>query len=367
MKKWIHLIVTMLLLTALLLAHSVVVRDTLHTLPEAALASVVPTISVKEFSDFTGTVSVSPVLTQSGYAETQSVTAYYTTADAPALFGITMQYGNFEPWQDGNIVISNQLAVALFLTDNAVGQTVTFNGRPYTVCGVYAQPDSLLARVSQTPAPVVFLPVTAYPDQTVGVEKLLLGLTDVPSTASVAVEFETLLDVRLTYRSAYHFDETRRLAIQSEKMLLFLLAITFCGLSGWWTAQLAARLIKSSKADSYRNIFTGNKQTTFFFIAALLCFIAGIFWISNSTFSLFLPQDFITKSGSITDYIIENFQLGNLESHFFLCEFSSNLKVVLALLDICIVVVLLKFVYQVKKRIDPLLGYKREMRNGTNF
>lgn len=106
MKRWISLIVSIILLAALLLVHSGVVCDTLATLPEAALASTLPSISLKEFSDFTGTASVSPVLSQSGYIETQSVTAYYTTADAPALFGLTMQYGEFAPWQDGSIVIA---------------------------------------------------------------------------------------------------------------------------------------------------------------------------------------------------------------------------------------------------------------------
>ncbi len=354
MKRWISLIVSIILLAALLLVHSGVVCDTLATLPEAALASTLPSISLKEFSDFTGTASVSPVLTQSGYIETQSVTAYYTTADAPALFGLTMQYGEFAPWQDGSIVIGSQLAVALFLTDNAVGQTVLLGGREYTVCGVYAQPDSLLAQISHTPAPDVFLPLAAYPDQNVGITDLLMGLADAPSTASVAAEFETMLNVRLTFHSAYHFDETRHLAIQSENLHLLLLALTLCVLSGWWTVRLVMRLINSSQASSYRNIFAGHMREVIFGITALCCFALGVFWISHSTFSLFLPQDLITKSGSTLDYIIGNFQLGNLKSDFFLCEFSSNVKVVLAVLDICIVVLLLKTAYQVKRTIEAL-------------
>ena len=354
MKRWTSLIVSIVLLAVLLLVHSSVVRDTLSTLPEAALASTLPSISLKEFSDFSGNASVSPVLTQSGYIETQNVTAYYTTADAPALFGLTMQYGGFTPWQDGSIVISSQLAVALFLTDNAVGQTVLFGGREYTVCGVYTQPSSLIARVSQTPALTVFLPLAAYPDQNVGVGDLLMGLSDAPSTASVAAEFEAILGVRLTFRSAYHFDETRRLALQSEKLHSLFLALTLCVLSAWWIVRLVTRLIKSSKSSLYQSIRAGQKREIIFCIAALCCFAVGVFWISHSTFSLFLPQDLITKSGSTLDYIIGNFQLGNLKSNFFLCEFSTNVKVVLAVLDICIVALLLKTAYQAKRMIDTI-------------
>lgn len=352
MKRWVRVIVNIVLLAALLLVHGSVVRDTLATLPEAALASAMPSISVKEFSDLAGTAVVSPVLTQSGYIETQSVTAYYTTADAPALFGLTMQYGGFTPWQDGSIVIGSELAVALFLTENAVGQTVTFGGREYTVCGIYAQPDTLLARISKTPALEVFLPVAAYPDQNARVGEVLMGLADAPSTASVAVELETMLNVRLIFRSAYHFGETRRLALQSENLQWLLLVLTFCALSGWWAVRLLMKLVKSSKSDAYRGLLTGHMREVLFCVVALGCFAAGVFWIGNTTFSLFLPQDFITNNGSIADYIIGNFQLGNLKSNVFLCAFSSNVKTVLAVLDICVVVVLLQIVYKLKRVID---------------
>lgn len=164
MKKWISLFISIALLAAALLVHLYVVNDTLDTLPEAALTGASPPISVKAFSELSEPTDVEPVITRKGYLQGHVVTAYYTTAGAPVLFGLTMKYGGFEPWQDGNIVISSQLAVTLFLTDNALGKTVSFNGQEYTVCGVYSLPVTLLARASQTTEMDIFLPLESYPD-----------------------------------------------------------------------------------------------------------------------------------------------------------------------------------------------------------
>ena len=162
------------------------------------------------------------------------------------------------------------------------------------------------------------------------------------------------LGSRLVFRSEYNFNETRCLALQSEQLQWFLLALTFCLLSGWWAVRLATSLVKFSKADSYRSVLAGHKREAIFCIAALCCFIAGIFWVKSSAFLLFLPQDFITNDSGIVDYIIGNFQLRNMKSSVFLCAFSSNAKIVLAVLDICFMVILLKIVYKMKSVPDDL-------------
>ncbi len=352
MKKWVHLIVSLVLFAVLLLAHGTVVHDALATLPDAALATVMPPVSVQAFSGLDAPVS--PVLAQDGYAELESVTAYYTTADAPALFGLTMQYGEFAPWEDDNIVIGSELAAALFLTEDAVGQTVSFNGREYTVCGVYRQQDSLLARVSQTPAPAVFLPLAAYPDQNVMIGDILVGFVDAPSTASVEAVLETQLGVQMTCRSAYHFGETRRLVRQGEDLLGLLLALAFCILSAWWVVQRVLRFVKAAKADTGRAVLTGHMREAMLCVAALVCLAAGVFWLSRSAFTLFLPLDFVTRDGSIVDYVIGNAQLVNLKADIFLCEFSSHVKTILTVLDLCIVVMLLKIACRVKRTIKNL-------------
>lgn len=334
--------ISILLLAALLLAHGYVVGDALTTLPDAALATAMPPVSVQAFAALD--TPVSPVLSLGGYAGTQNVTAYYTTADAPALFGLTMQHGGFTSWEEGDIIIGSELAVALFLREDAVGQTISFNGRACTVRGVYAQPDSLLARMSQTPATYVFLPLAAYPDQNAMASEVLVGLADAPSTASVTVGLESQLGVRLTFHSAYHFGETRRLAQQSGEILGLLLALAFCVLSAWWAVRLVQRLVKDAKEGVER-------RAVLCCAAAVVCFVAGAIWLSQSTFTLFLPLDFILREGGIVAYVVGNVQLVNLKSNVFLCAFSLNVKGVLAVLDVCVVVILLKIVYQVKSAI----------------
>jgi hypothetical protein len=251
-------------------------------------------------------------------------------------------------------VIGSGLAVDLFLTDNALGRTLTFNGRECTVCGVYSLPTTLLARVSQTTDADIFLPLESYPDRSAGISEFMVGLKGVPSIADIKAELDLKLDIRLTFRSAYNFNETRRLALQSENIQGLLCALAFCLLSGWWAARLAMGLVKALKTDAYRDVLAGHTREVSFCISALLCFAAGVFWVCNCAFTLFLPQDLIINSGSIADYIIGNFQLGNMKSDVFLCEFSSKVKTALAALDICIAVLLLKLVYKVKRAIDDL-------------
>lgn len=355
MRKWVSLFISILLLAAVLLLHHNVVNDALNTLPEAALAAASPSLSVKAFSELDVTAAVTPVMTGDGYIQTFGVTAYYTTADALSLFGLTMKYGGFEPWEDGNIMISSQLAVALFLTENALGQTVTFGGREYTVCGVYSLPASLLACVSQTTETDIFLPLESYPDQSARISEYLVGLKDVSSIADIESELEVKLGVQMSFRSEYHFDETRRLALQSEKMQWLLLALAFCALSGWWAMRLAMGLVKTLKADSYRGVLASHMREVILCITALVCFAVGVFLLGKSAFPLFLPQDFIVNKGSVVDYVIGNFQLRNMKSNVFLCSFSSNAKTVLAVLNICFAVILVKLVCQVKGMINRFL------------
>lgn len=346
MKRWMSLIVSIVLLAALFVMHGSVARDAVATLPDAALATALPPVSIQLFSNLK--TPASPILTQEGYAGLESVTAYYTTSDAPELFGLTMLYGGFTPWEEDSVVIGTDLAVAVFLTEDAVGQTLAYNGRDYTVCGVYARPDSLLARVSQTPAPIVFLPLAAYPDQNAVAGEILMSCAGAPSTESVAAVLEAQFNVRLTVYSAYHFGETRRLAQQSASLLWLLSALTFWGLSVWWGIQRVLRLINALKADAIRTTPVGHRRELVLCVVALACFAAGTVWLCCSGFVLFLPQDLITRDGSVIEYIIGNFQLENLRMDQFLCAFSTRVKTVLTLLVLCAAVVLWRIAYQMK-------------------
>jgi hypothetical protein len=86
MRKWLSLIVSIILFAAALLVHRNVVSDALNTLPEAALAGASPPISVEAFSELDGITALEPVLTGSGSIQSHAVTAYYTTAGAPRSF-----------------------------------------------------------------------------------------------------------------------------------------------------------------------------------------------------------------------------------------------------------------------------------------
>lgn len=322
MKKWTKLLVSVLLLAAVLLLHHGVVQDALHTLPESALATASPSVTLSAFAEAELSTPMTPVLTIPGYMETQAVTAYYTAADAPALFALTMCNGGFDAWEAGSIVISDRLAVALFLTDQAVGRTVRFNGQEYTVRGVYREPDSLLARLSQTTTPSVYLPLSDYPAQDAAVDKWIVGLDGALSTEHLAPEIELHLGTNLTIRSAYHFAEARAMVGQSEDALLMLIAVVFTVLAAVIAVHRAAR------------------REWIPFAAAMVCVTVGIVWVLCARFPLFLPRDFILRSGSALDYMVENFRLTNERANLFFCAYARHVKTVLTVLAAIVVVLI---------------------------
>ncbi|MBE6936754.1 MAG: ABC transporter permease [Ruminococcaceae bacterium] len=321
MKKWTRIIVSVLLLAAVLLLHHGVVQDALHILPEAALATASPPVTLSAFTGAELETPMTPVLIMPGYLETQAVTAYYTTADAPALFALTMCDGGFDAWEAGSIVISDRLAVALFLTDQAVGRMVRFNGQEYTVRGVYAEPDSLLSRLSQTTTSAVYLPLTAYPDQNAAVSEWIVGLDGAQSVEHLAPEIELRLGTNLTFRSAYNFAESRKLVQQSEDALVLLLAAVFTGLAVVFAVRYAKR------------------RAWVLFAAAMVCVAAGIVWVLCARFPLFLPRDFVLRSGSAMEYMVEQSQLMNEKAELFFCTYAKS--VLLSLAGLCGIAVVL--------------------------
>ncbi len=361
MKKWIGFLTGILLLAAAFLAHHSVVHSALRTLPEAALATASRGISVQAFSALSKVKNVTPVLKEPGYLQGHSVTAYYTTADAPALCGVGMLYGSFSPWQDGDIVIGRALAAELFMTENAVGLTVRYNGREYIVRGVYAPPEDIVARMSRTVEPEVWLPLASYPDQDAGIGEYLVGLhgglKGSVHYTRFAPELELRLGTNLTFHSAYNFDETRRLAGESESLLGLLFALSFCVLCGYWAVRLGMGLFKAVRDntdDSLPRALGKRRREVFLFAVSLLCLAGGAFWTSKAGFTLFLPQDYITGGKGIVDYIVGNFQLRNGKADLFLCAYSSHVKTVLALLDVCIAVLLVKTVYRAARAVKAV-------------
>ncbi len=352
MRRWIGFLIGLVLLAAVLLVHRSVADAALRTLPDGALADAPPTYTVREFSGRKGIRNVTPVLTpllrEKGTLEGRPVTAYYAAADTSALFGLGMLYGGFLPWEDGDIVIDSQTASEIFMTKNAVGLTVSYNGRDYTVRGVYDVPEDLLSRTSRTGEPEVYLPLASWPDQDAGIGEYLvslkMGLRGGVHYARIAADIEQKLGVSLTFRSACDFREARSLILQSRRLHGLLLSLSFCVILLFAAVRQASGIAKTVRGEEDRTrlqALAGLRRETFVLAVLLLFLAAGVFWVSRSGFTLFLPQDYITDGRGLIEYIVKNFQAVNVKSDFFLCVYAMRVKTVLALLDICALLILL--------------------------
>ena len=357
MRKLTNVVLSLALLGTVLIMHHFVVVHGMKSLPETALVDVVAPISITAFFELDKSMAATPMLMEHTEIEGYPVAAYYTTREAADFFGLSMKYGLFDPWQDGTIVISDRLAVSIFLTDNVLGAPLRLDGRQYIVCGVYWADQTLLAQISRTNETDVYLPLASYSDQEAQIDKLLIDPRGATNTIDRISEIGAILDTELVHRSVFNFSETRLLAAQSIKLHWLVFALFTCGLIGLTFARQSIGML--SAQGSWRGHFE-NKREMVQCALLLIFFVACLFFVKWTSFPLFLPQDLVTYKGSLAGYALENLQLGNFRTDIFLCTLSQKVKLCLFMLDVCFAVFAALSAYRMERALASLLSLRRK-------
>lgn len=115
------------------------------------------------------------------------------------------------------IIISEQLALSLFMTKDSVGRSIHMDNEEYTVCGVYSKPDGVLDRLCDDDKERVYIPYTSGGHT---------GFTNVDtiSCSSGSAEAKRLLQMQMPQYFAVDYHEKQRV-LRTLRSIAFVAAL----------------------------------------------------------------------------------------------------------------------------------------------
>lgn len=182
--------------------------------------------------------------------------AYYTDASFGRRASVRMVCGSWFATErtlgaNRSVVISEDLAVRLFFTKEAVGGSLTVDGRTYTVCGVYAVERSLWHSLARSDTEIVFFPYTAHASwRELPCNLLLVDPAVLPFTNAGPSVLQELTGKPLLYESVTSYPDLLALYHFLQRLVLFcsaLLAIGFLLYGSFLFAKRGMRLYRKNR------------------------------------------------------------------------------------------------------------------------
>lgn len=208
------------------------------------------------------------------------------------------------------IIISEHLALSLFMTKDGIGRSIYMDNEEYTVCGVYSKPDNVLDRLCSDGKERVYIPYTS------GGHK---GFTNVDtiSCSSGSVEAKRLLQMQMPQYFEVDFCD-KQLVLRTLRSMAFVAALFLMFIIISEICNTLHREYRKNRHGSTRRAALAkllHDSTTDCILAALLCASAVIILICrNITFYIvpeFIPEEYIFDARFYVNKIIETVQLEN--------------------------------------------------------
>lgn len=195
-----------------------------------------------------------------------------------------------------NIVISDELALKLFKTYDAVGQKAIINDKEYVICGVYVNDKSLLSKISSNGKQRIFIPyVCAEKYDEIPIRQLFSEKGNNIFSKSIIDAIKEETEKNIIYNDTIDFINTERLVKQGVNISFFLLGINII-------AFLTYLLVKKSK--STYNTYLSNNNKKLLMINSSICFgffIGIIIVLLITKFKFFIPTN-ILPSDNVFDF-----------------------------------------------------------------
>lgn len=256
------------------------------------------------------TVGTAPFDRQTVYSSVGELTAVYTNSEYGEYAGVKMKYGRFLSGKQDEIVISDDLAAKLFLTDNIIGAKVRINQRDYTVGGVYYKNDTLLINLSSGIYDEVYLP---FEENEIYASAFYVGVSDGESSEDKMTQIEHELGIRIDRSRIKDYREVRDLMLQGQKSILFI-----CSLFAFMKSlRYFVRYLKNNDLRVRSNILKA--------AVLLILVIAGVIALKLCSFELILPQKYLLSGRDPIEFILGSVQEANTYSNDMLFRLSHNL------------------------------------------
>lgn len=252
-----------------------------------------------------------------------------TTASYGNIVPINLIRGNYfrvslVPEENRFAVISDKLAVRLFLTENAVGQTLMLSGTRFTVCGVYRTMPHLMERLSSDGGDIVYIPYASLPQNEKAKPTSLL-ISGAGTLSMEAAEWQIANAFGESAGSSNYTSYADTLALLREglKARLFLLGIPVIAL----LAVLFTRRCKKIATDLGRDDARMARRSAF---SAAVCGAAILLLFLFIRFQpylpgKFLPDDNIFDFGFYSNAVVSSIQAKNAyEGYDFFWNLSSR-------------------------------------------
>lgn len=196
------------------------------------------------------------------------------------------------------MIISEQLALSLFMTKDGIGRSVYMDSEEYTVCGVYRKPDNVLDRICSDGKERVYIPYTS------GGHKGFANIDSI-SCSSCSQEGKWLLQMQLPqFFAADNHERIKTLGTIRSVSVCLLLAYL-------WTMLLILTKIKLQR--TLLDFLRKNKRI-FILFASILFFTIITVVYGNLRFyipSEYLPHDNIFDLNFYADKLIDTIQREN--------------------------------------------------------
>lgn len=219
-------------------------------------------------------------------------------------------------------VVSDRLAVRLFLTENAVGRVFLLGGERFTVCGVYRAPSSLMERLSSDGGDAVYIPYTALPVfASAKPTALFVSGADTISMQAVEGQIVNTFGGQAGASSYTNFLDTRALLREGQKVRLFLFGLPVLIL----LAVLLSRRSGACAAALGRGDARAARRNAVYAAGCLAALLALFFFVRFQPYlpGGFLPTDNIFDFGFYQNAVVSAVQAKNAYGG---CDFFWNLS-----------------------------------------
>lgn len=223
------------------------------------------------------------------------------------------------PEENHHAVISHELALALFFTDDVVGRTLRVDGLQLLVTGVLP-PQGALAGPCGSGLPQVYLPMLqpGAPASSLRPMYLYAANTDGAATLQpvqqLAARLEQALQHPLSYESASQYGQALAVADTLIGAGIFLCALVAAACLLWVAARRAVRLWRDAKAaNGLRDATRRHRAVALGILLAALA-ACGLLWAARFHFYLppdILPTDNIFDVGHYFEAITQQVQQNN--------------------------------------------------------
>ena len=217
-------------------------------------------------------------------------------------------------------VISNTLAMKLYLRNNPIGEIIYIDGYSYAILGVYEDENKLLGKINKDNYDRIYIPAACYPQY----EKLTVDSISFANTEMLFSNIDVLLAKYPDYMGNYiHYNyiEKRAFSTQAMPVLLFTLKIVliiFILRIIYKAIKLIIKKIYSDKETEYFNsILKKNIKELIFLAVFTLSGLMGVLFLAKSlTFPIVIPVSAIPDDNlfDINHYISKILQAFNTEN-----------------------------------------------------